>query len=53
MSSFLYIVLGIITGILSLLLGGTFSFIIVAFLTTRNDESEIETGAEVSDTETS
>lgn len=39
MSSFLYIILGLVTGIVSLFLNEIFALMIVAFLTTREDKS--------------
>lgn len=39
MSSFMYILLGLVTGIVSLFLNEIFALMIVAFLTTREDNS--------------
>ncbi len=40
-TSFLFIILGIITGIISFYLGNLISLIIVAFITTRENKAEI------------
>lgn len=49
MSSFPFIILGLVTAIISFLLGEILALIIVAFLTTQDDESESNVDAVDSD----
>ncbi len=53
MESFLFILLGIITFAITLLLGAIFSLIIVAFFTTRDNKLEVEVDEGIEESETS